>query len=119
MFSSKGWFGLGGVITLAMMLAPMLAGNNGMPESTQHDHDIVEAYATIATMKQVCALSPDEETAVNEALAEMTPGMSESEINLARSLAGTRGLALSGETDQARLCDAGFDALWARSGQTR
>lgn len=119
MSGSKTWFGLGGLLTVAMMVGSLVMSGNGVRQSQQHDLNIVESYATIAAMKQVCSLTEDEEEAVNAALAEMTPGMSESEINLARSLAGTRGLALSGETDRTEMCDAGFDALWARSGETR
>ena len=111
MFNLKmgGIFGAG--IAVAMLIASMLGGANEPAMVSSSDSKRAATYADIAVMKSVCKLSEEEESAVNATLASLTRDMTDTEINLARSLAGTKGLTLAGKAEQDQACSQGFSTM--------
>lgn len=116
MFNMKmgGIFGAG--ITVAMLVASMLGGAKDPAMVSSADSQRAATYADIAVMKSVCKLSAEEESAVNATLADLMRDMTETEINIARSLAGTKGLTLAGKAEQDQACSQGFSTMAALPG---
>lgn len=108
MFNMKTGSIFGALLTVGTLIASLLGGGGQQGYATPESSQQASAYSDIAIMKSVCTLAPDEEAAVNSTLASLMETMSESEINLGRSLTGTLSLTLNTEADKARACEDGF-----------